>query len=59
MLISGRYNHFAMQLNDCGFKVYAMDWIGKQLSTINLFSSMHKINVVDDGVKLRSEIYAR
>lgn len=25
---SGRYNHFAMQLNDCGFKVYAMDWIG-------------------------------
>ncbi|KAJ0981237.1 hypothetical protein J5N97_009492 [Dioscorea zingiberensis] len=25
---SGRYNHFAMQLNDHGFKVYAMDWIG-------------------------------
>ncbi|XP_039127691.1 monoacylglycerol lipase-like [Dioscorea cayenensis subsp. rotundata] len=25
---SGRYNHFATQLNDHGFKVYAMDWIG-------------------------------
>ncbi|XP_042440562.1 monoacylglycerol lipase-like [Zingiber officinale] len=25
---SGRYDHFAKKLNDNGFKVYAMDWIG-------------------------------
>ncbi|XP_020696316.1 uncharacterized protein LOC110109547 [Dendrobium catenatum] len=25
---SGRYNHFARQLNESGLKVYAMDWIG-------------------------------
>lgn len=26
---SGRYGEFAKQLNDAGFKVYGMDWIGK------------------------------
>ncbi|KAL0330377.1 UNVERIFIED_CONTAM: hypothetical protein Sradi_5024400 [Sesamum radiatum] len=25
---SGRYSHFAKQLNSCNFGVYAMDWIG-------------------------------
>ncbi|PKU80818.1 hypothetical protein MA16_Dca025816 [Dendrobium catenatum] len=27
---SGRYNHFARQLNESGLKVYAMDWIGNR-----------------------------
>ncbi|KAG5591492.1 hypothetical protein H5410_042006 [Solanum commersonii] len=26
--LSGRYGHFARQLNSCSFAVYAMDWIG-------------------------------
>ncbi|KAH9321421.1 hypothetical protein KI387_016060 [Taxus chinensis] len=25
---SGRYTHFASQLNSCGYKLYGMDWIG-------------------------------
>lgn len=31
---SGRYSDFAKQLNANGYKVYAMDWIGKFKTTL-------------------------
>ncbi|KAJ6800839.1 uncharacterized protein M6B38_202250 [Iris pallida] len=47
---SGRYNHFAMQLNDSGFKVYAMDWIGHGGSD-GLHGYVHSLDYAVDDLK--------
>ncbi|XP_008806627.1 monoacylglycerol lipase [Phoenix dactylifera] len=47
---SGRYNYFAKQLNDNGFKVYAMDWIGHGGSDW-LHGYVHSLNYAVDDLK--------
>ncbi|XP_072978034.1 uncharacterized protein [Typha angustifolia] len=47
---SGRYNHFAKQLNDKGLKVYAMDWIGHGGSD-GLHGYVHSLDYAVDDLK--------
>ncbi|KAG1358783.1 monoglyceride lipase [Cocos nucifera] len=47
---SGRYNYFAKQLNDNGFKVYAMDWIGHGGSD-GLHGYVHSLDYAVDDLK--------
>ncbi|KAJ6807599.1 uncharacterized protein M6B38_169175 [Iris pallida] len=47
---SGRYNRFALQLNDNGFKVYAMDWIGHGGSD-GLHGYVHSLDYAVDDLK--------
>nr|XP_010905619.2 uncharacterized protein LOC105032760 [Elaeis guineensis] len=47
---SGRYNCFAKQLNDNGFKVYAMDWIGHGGSD-GLHGYVHSLDYAVDDLK--------
>ncbi|WOL20143.1 hypothetical protein Cni_G28945 [Canna indica] len=47
---SGRYDHFAKQLNGSGFKVYAMDWIGHGGSD-GLHGYVHSLDHAVDDLK--------
>lgn len=47
---SGRYNHFAKLLNENGFKVYGMDWIGHGGSD-GLHGYVHSLDYAVDDLK--------
>ncbi|KAK1302656.1 hypothetical protein QJS10_CPB12g01603 [Acorus calamus] len=51
---SGRYNNFAGQLNDNGFKVYGMDWIGHGGSD-GLHGYVHSLEYAVNDVKVYVE----
>ncbi|KAK1278550.1 hypothetical protein QJS04_geneDACA017202 [Acorus gramineus] len=52
--INGRYNNFARQLNDNGFKVYGMDWIGHGGSD-GLHGYVHSLEYAVNDVKVYVE----